>query len=200
MTAQIHDTVAMAGESFSLVAVDGGPLPSPMDFAMFPRPLHTACWRGFHCTYLVDDDGYLALDSMTVGRCDDGWVPVNGTEPVGDESEKRYEGIGLRIRFNGRLQVASGFIGSMYDHMGFHPSECFEVLLELEFSDGRLVRMTDLSEENAELRESGREGEVGRNLAAWIARRFSLDPSLKGVELRRPGARNPGDDAGVEEP
>jgi hypothetical protein len=184
LTAQIHDTLLLDGQEFNIVAQAGGPLPGPLDFGMHPRELHTACWRGFYCGYALDGDGFLLLDSMTVGVCPEGWKPVNGVEPSGDEDyQKDYSGIGLRTGFTGKLQAADGFMPERYVHMGFHPSDCFVRLLELSLQAGRVLAVEDLSRENDALRKAGREESRG-DLMGWIRDRFSLDIDKKGV--RRP--------------
>lgn len=185
MTAQIHDRVSIHDRELEIVTIDGEPLPSPMDFEMFPRPLHTACWRGYHSSYLIDDEGYLVLDGMVVGSCDGGWKPVNGKNPAVEKDSFRaeYTEIGLRAAFTGRLQAAADFIDSEYVHMGFHPASAYETVLELELKDGKIKSVLDLSGENRERRSSNNRIE-GANLMDWIRKRFSLDPSVKGVRRK----------------
>ncbi|MBD3278300.1 MAG: hypothetical protein GF388_08375 [Candidatus Aegiribacteria sp.] len=185
MTAQIHDRILFHDRELEIVTIDGGPLPSPMDFGMFPRPLHTACWRGYHNRYRMDEEGFLVLESMVVGNCENGWKTVNGKKPSVDEGTSRaeYTEIGFRTSFTGRLQAAADFIDSKYVHMGFHPASAYETVLELEVEDGKLVSVQDLSCENRKQRTS--DGPIkGADLMDWIKKRFSMDPSIKGVRRK----------------
>ncbi len=177
MTAQIHDKLTLDGRDFDLVALEGDDLPSPMDFGMYPRPLNTACWRGYHCAFLVDAAGYLVLDKMTVGSCREGYLPVNGVLPP--EETGIYDSIGIRTTFTGKLQVGGEFLPERYIHMGFHPASAYQVILQLTLEEGRVISVEDLSVRNEAHRDDDRR--TRGDLMGWIRDRFALDLRSKGV-------------------
>ena len=138
MTGQIHDTVIYRGEKYSLVEDSGG-LPTPFDYGLIPGQMHTACWRGFYLTYIILDVR-LVLDQLTIRTFDNNYPPVNGIQPVEDNSNKVYQGLNLTLPYTGKLVIAKDFMQEKYIHMGFQPASSFRTVLELTFENGICIR------------------------------------------------------------
>lgn len=154
MTAQISDTVWLDGESFRLVGQPGYGLLSPHDFGMAPGMIDTGCYRGYYCSYRVEDDKLLLVE-MTVGRVEGGWLPIDGHMPGRQSNgEATYEELDVQVRFTGEIRIATDFIQELYIHMGYQDETSFQKLIVLEFEEGVLVRKEDCSAMNARHRGS----------------------------------------------
>ena len=64
MTAQIHDSCAYHGQTYSITGVNGRGLFDPADHHIEPEPHSTACWRGYHCDYVVEDERLIGIVSI----------------------------------------------------------------------------------------------------------------------------------------
>ena len=189
MTSQIPDSVRYEGVEYEIVGIAGDGLFHPFDHGLAPVPLHTACWRGFICTYEVADCALL-LRHLVVGvdRTQDrrpiGEVtpPIDGVVADFDDREHvvHYKGMHLPVPFTGGLLLGEGFISDLYVHMGFHPAWKYERVVELVVEDGAVVSASDRSAAMAKLRAEITAGDrpdpdAGRDLPEWIARTFTLD-------------------------
>jgi hypothetical protein len=159
VTAQISDRVDCQGEAYALVRASGEGLFDPAAYGLQPVMLHTACWRGFLCTYQVGEDGWLRLRQLTIRLEDEpmqaaarGELTLLGRQPtVGGELV--FEDLG-EVAFTGGLLLGADFVQELYVHMGFHPAWKYGRLRELVFEAGRLQEDLDHSAAAAELRES----------------------------------------------
>ena len=50
MTSQIPDMVDIERRRYGLAGVNGATLWYPHVVGVAPKPIHTACWRGYICT------------------------------------------------------------------------------------------------------------------------------------------------------
>ena len=167
MTAQAMDRVRWRDRTWALVGIDGTGLFDPGAFGIVPRMLHTAAWRGYICTYGVEDDR-LRLEGLEIGfdqeterRAAAGDPPViGGATPIrqGTGYVWHYDGANLPIAFRGGLRLGDGFIRELYVHMGFAPAWKFEEVHELRFEAGCLVTATDQSAEIRRQRELAAKG------------------------------------------
>jgi hypothetical protein len=192
MTGQIPDTINLGGTTYSITAVDGEGLFKPDEHGLQPRVLSTACWRGFVCSYAVQDDRLL-LDTLEIGlEPDHPRVSLHGKTPRMAGRRQHHPGaaiyrrLAMPISFTGRLLLADEL--DLYTHMGFQPAWHYEKVVELVVADGRVVRQADRSAQAATLRRRLRddmteldhprrlldpqpsEGE----LEGWVADTFSL--------------------------
>jgi hypothetical protein len=188
MTAQAPDVVRYAGRDYELAGVRGTGLFDPRDHGVEFVATTTANWRGHVPVYVVRDER-LVLDALRdVGLPDvDPGEPlgedlprINGVAPVWGEWSLEYRDLDLPLAFTGGLLLASGFLAELYVHMGFAPAWKFEVVHELVFEDGRLVRAHDRSAQVARVREEILRGQRddpddAANTIEWIARTFELD-------------------------
>jgi hypothetical protein len=63
MTAQISDSVTYQGKGYAIAGKNGTGLFDPAAHGLKPVGRCSACWRGFVCSYLVED-WKLWLDSL----------------------------------------------------------------------------------------------------------------------------------------
>lgn len=155
MTAQVSDRVRYRGEDHALAGHAGRGLFDPAAHGLKPVMASTACWRGFQCTYLVEDGGPLLLDRLDV-RTVEPAPPVEGVAPQAVDDimfSARYEGLNLPIQFTGGLVLGRDFLRELYVHAGFHPAWKYREVHELIFRDGVLVTADDRSDAVAEFRE-----------------------------------------------
>lgn len=171
MTAQIPDRIVFEGSTLSITAICGGALFDPESIGIKPVPTNTACWRGFHCVYSVEEDR-IWLSKLTIGiRQSDvklGKVLIFGKIPEpssGRELIRHEKEIGIypidydvdnireHIKFSGGILAGTDFIQELYVHMGFHPAYKFNHVVELIFQDGKLLHSHDRSDQARLIRE-----------------------------------------------
>jgi hypothetical protein len=177
MTAQISDTFYYRKKPRALAGINGSGLFDPAQHGIKPVMISTACWRGYYCTYEVEDGGlFLTEVHLGLGR-EDAAARGEGPKLFG-RIPRRYTVLGHRqnvrtgevttswesgefkvddirepVPFTGGLLLGDDFIHEMYVHMGFHPAYKFRVVYELVFDGGRLVEEHDRSAQIAEFRE-----------------------------------------------
>ena len=182
MTAQISDSVKFEGRTYTLAGVNGTGLFEPEALGLHAVPMHTACWRGFYCTYAVRDR-QLELEELRIHLEPPERTIILGAAPkkASDHGDAEYEDMRAPIAFTGGLLIGDGFIREMYVHMGFHPAYKYRVVHELIFERGRLASATDQSALMAKIRESlqGKPLQPGagvsdEELEKWIEGTFSL--------------------------
>jgi hypothetical protein len=188
MTAQIPDMVRYEGTDWSLAGIDGTGLFDPTAHDLQPVMLHTACWRGYVCTYAVED-ARLRLAHLTIGleggerALDAGgrWtrLPALRREWSGQGVAWEMDFEGLDIAFTGSLLLGDGFIRELYVHMGFHPAWKYERVVRLALRDGVVTDAVDESGAYARLREQRRRAPLGPGpeadrgrVARWVGETF----------------------------
>ncbi len=177
MTAQQPDRAFYAGQEYSIIGTSGEGLVVPQQFGLKPVALTTACWRGFVCTYRVDED--LVLQELEV-HTETGDVPrINGVVPRVEVPYIFYENLDLPVELTGQLRLASGFISEFYVHMGFQKASAFETVIDMTFDSGKLTEMQDRSAEVEALRGQFKEGYDEMEIMKRIEEAFSMDMDLK---------------------
>ncbi|MEV4415968.1 hypothetical protein [Catellatospora sp. NPDC049609] len=183
MTGQIADEVRHTGVDYQVVAVAGTGLFDPADHGLTPEPLSTACWRGFHCGYVIKADRLL-LDEVTIG------LPAEQRKTVlfgrssktgrgAHRSAPTYRKLAAPMPFTGRLLLGDEYVRVAHLHMGFLPAWSYVQVVELTFDGGLLAATRDRSAEAARVRELigaelARPG-AGERIEDWVHRTFSLD-------------------------
>jgi hypothetical protein len=179
MTAQISDTIRYRKKPRALAGINGAGLFNPAQHGIKSAAISTACWRGYFCTYDVED-GALFLTEVHLGLGqEDAAAAARGEGPkLFGKIPRRYTKHGHRhdlrtgevttswessdfkvddlrepVPFTGGLLLGDDFIREMYVHMGFHPAYKFRNVHELVFDSGRLVEEHDRSAQIAEFRE-----------------------------------------------
>jgi hypothetical protein len=149
MTAQIHDKVLFDGKEYELTGCTGGSVPEPSDFGITPVAIHTACWRGFHLLYEVREH-YLFLQEMTVMPEGEEIPQINGIVPeIVEGAPYTWQNLELFVTFTGNMTLSREFDQSKYIHMGFQAPSAYGVSMELQFLNGKLVEITDVSEKGS---------------------------------------------------
>jgi hypothetical protein len=162
MTGQEPDSLTYKKYKYDIINSKGDGLFIPEDYGVEPVPHSTSCWRGFIADYTIKQSK-LYLQKLKVASyypaslCGhNGYNKLNGVYPRAhsDDSHEVYTGLDLPIDFDGWLQVARDFIPDMYVHMGFQLPEAFNTVLQMEFEDGYLKNVYDVSEKVKEKREN----------------------------------------------
>ncbi len=152
MTGQIHDKVCYTTTEYNLVGQNGAGLFEPSVYQLFPQMLHTACWRGYICSYAVEQLDLL-LTGLTIRTLDGQYPPLSGISPIeAGYGAMRYLGLHLPLAFHGNLLLGAEFIHEKYVHMGFQAPQAYRQVVELTFLAGKLVSAQDRSAEFAKLR------------------------------------------------
>ncbi|MCK5390176.1 MAG: hypothetical protein KAJ36_06785 [Candidatus Thorarchaeota archaeon] len=187
MTGQITNKFKYEGETYELVAYHGESLYAAEDFGITPQMASTACWRGYQ-TFYDCVDGELILDSLHV-RTEDK-IAINGVVPRKNEELAEdswaffntiYENLSLKTKFTGSILLGKDFIREMYVHMGFQSPESFKTVIDIEVSDGNIIKITDVSARMEERRKHGLEKPSSpptyedKDVGDWIKDRFSQD-------------------------
>ena len=178
MTAQISDSVCYKGDWYALAGIRprrGGPPFDPSLYDLRVRPITTACWRGYVCSYEVNDDR-LELVSVDLGVSDPPAELFGAPVSQGAFGSARYEPIRVPQPFDGGLLIASEFLPDLYAHMGPHPAWKYKHVFELIFADGHLAEALDHSLD-AVARRAAEGALPGR---PWWRRRGSDDPRRLG--------------------
>ena len=148
MTAQIPDFVWLEGHRYRLSAVSGHGLFDPSEMNLRPTATSTANYRGFHCTYVIDESR-LKLDTVYIGLAEPmelfGRQPERGGVTEFAPNSWAFRDLGRPINFTGGLLVGEGLPDRPSRHIGATPPWAYSTLLELELDTGHLTAMTDHS-------------------------------------------------------
>lgn len=178
MTAQTTDTVLYRGEDYDLIGLIAAEPITPQGFGMTPAMISTACYRGYFCTYAIEDDR-LFLVEMTLRERDGRYLPIGGIQPVADAREATcsYKDLRIPVDYTGSLRLASGFVRECYIHMGYQKASAFETVLDFSLDAGRIVRVHDRSAEAARKRGAFKK-HFEENVARGIQESFDLDMDI----------------------
>ena len=187
MTGQITNRFKYEGEFYELVAYHGESLYTAEDFGIIPQMASTACWRGYQ-TFYDCVDGELILDSLHV-RTEDK-IAINGVVPIKNEELDEdswtffntiYENLSLKTKFTGSILLGKDFIREMYVHMGFQSPESFKTVIDIEVSNGDIIKITNMSARMEERRRLGLEKPSSpsthedKDVGDWVKDRFSQE-------------------------
>jgi hypothetical protein len=153
MTAQMHDSILLEDQKFSIVGVNGTDLFQPAAFQMNPYMTVTSCWRGFVCEYKIESNK-LFLNTLQINV--DGQAPrINGANPLVSKGmlNNVYNHLNLPMDFTGEILAGDQFIRELYMHMGFQPAWKFEIVHQLMISHGTVLDTKDISPEMRRVRE-----------------------------------------------
>jgi hypothetical protein len=153
MTAQMHDSILLNDQKFSIVGVNGRELFNPVGFGLRPFSTATSCWRGYMCEYKTDFD-QLLLNTLQVNHEQQG-PAIQGVAPSFGKGmfNNVYNHLSLPIDFSGEILAGEKFIRELYVHMGFQPAWKYETVYELVVSHGVILETKDVSKPMAGLRQ-----------------------------------------------
>ena len=188
MTAQISDSFIFNGEDFSLTGFTDKIPFYPGDYAITPKGVSSACWRGFYRIFsIVNNELVLKKFNVNDANIENNisGPKINGVKPNLNTKgrsffNKSYENIDLKIAYTGSILIGKGFIRDLYVHMGFHPAWKFKKVFELTFDKGNLIETIDLSEKMVEVRKEVEKKKTIKNneievneIAKWIKESFN---------------------------
>ncbi len=146
MTDQIPDSILLRGTEHLIVRGSGEGAFDPFAYDLCPGfGMNTGCRRGFVCTYALKADE-LVLAELDIDLDDEIPPPLGGVQPVEGRIGWLYSNPNIRVPYSGTMLVGSGFEPGKYAGNGaFDRPYCFNILTELSFEKGRLVREEDRS-------------------------------------------------------
>ena len=112
MTAQISDKVLYQQKSCAIAGINGSGLFEPLQYAIKPVAVSTACWRGYYCTYEVADKS-LFLIQINIGLSKEDQFKAEQTDSLKlfgkiPARYNRYEHLAHRIDFKLKLENHKG--------------------------------------------------------------------------------------------
>jgi hypothetical protein len=147
MTGQIEDTLQYNEETYSIIAFSN-PLFDPSIYGFDPVSMHTACYRGYHCWFVIDE-GTLILENLNIQDRNNQYPEINGVSSVEHPPYEiycwRYEGLENAINFTGHVRLGKDIIQDLYVHMGVQSATSFKSVFEIEFLDGKVRSVVDRS-------------------------------------------------------
>jgi len=180
MTAQIEDTIRYKGEDWTLVASTSGFRFDPHEYGLRPLGLCTACWDGYY------EEFSIVRKKLKLRRL---WICLeNYPSLLGVEAKERSDDfifdhcydLNLKIDFTGKMMLGKGFLYDYYAHMGYQQPWSYLELYELEFRDGVLIDVTDLSHCASAMRTDLRKDsdllkEVHPDISSFVDNSFARD-------------------------
>lgn len=153
MAAQIHDSILLQDQKFSIVGVNGNGLFGLADYNLHPLPSITSCWRGYVCGYKTVANRFI-LHTLQINLEQQGPL-INGVEPFFARAtfNNTYNDLNMPMDFSGEILAGDKFIRELYVHMGFHPAWKYETVYELVISHGDVLDIKDVSKQMAQLRQ-----------------------------------------------
>jgi hypothetical protein len=164
MTTQILDEFEYKNKCYSLVSADGDSLFSPEQFGIEPVSWHTACYRGYFCTYKLQHNK-LCLKTFDISLTEPSsgetkivkkvFAPkIEGCMPIKlSKDTYRYVNINLPINFTGFLLLGGDWMGMPRRVLEYlHRDLAYRDVYKLIFQSGVLVESNNISTEVAEKR------------------------------------------------
>ena len=158
MTVQMSDSIQWNDKSYKVTNKDPHPIFSPQSIGVTPVPFATCCWAGYVGHYAIKEDE-LFLKSMSIGLENHNSPPViNGIAPndLGDCEfyfGHHYENIWLPLNYSGKLILGNDWVGNLgRGHHGYAQDVEFEEVQSCIFEQGKLINVTDLSDQCAKER------------------------------------------------
>lgn len=186
MTAQIGDKFIYKGDNYSIVAISNPIQFNPLDYGIKPIACCTACWNGYWCDYQISAKG-IVLKNLYINAEDDYYPEINNVNPQKEGKESFeymghhiYRNLNIFMEYTGKILIGKGFINKYYIHMGYQRAWAYEVLEELVFDNGKLVKTVDHSEMAKKLRkeienEAGEMKKESYNIPLFVDKSFSLE-------------------------
>lgn len=187
MTAQIGDKFIFRGDDYSIVAISNPIQFDPKDYGLKPTPRSSACWKGYWCDYHISENGIM-LKNLYVYSEDNCYPEINGIKPEAKEGKKKFQYMGhylykdldMFMDYTGKILVGKGFMRDYYIHMGYQRAWAYEVLEELVFESGKLVRVIQHSEMAKKLRDEvdkdiNKGKKIYKDIPRFVEKSFSLE-------------------------
>ena len=175
MTAQIGDIYKYRQKDYRVVKLSGKHLFEPKNYGLETHPSMTACYRGFWCEFLFENDE-LFLNNLYLFNKDGFYPPLNGVDVSPQEfieherfpnnpkkrevvtlpahfGHRLYKEVHLPINYHGRILIGRNPKFTYYiDGLWDNPWQ-YSDLQEFVFVDGMLVDIIDQSETARDVRK-----------------------------------------------
>jgi hypothetical protein len=166
MTAQREDTIVWKKKHYVLLSIFT-PAPGnetkgtttapfhPLEYSMIPVMMNTGCYRGYFCTYNVLRNK-LYVDTVDLRTKDKKRPQINSVKPTSTDGgyTKQFNKLGLALPYTGKLRIARDLIANRFRNMGFQETTSYRSIIDLDFKDGQLVDIDDLSRVVSVLRDA----------------------------------------------
>lgn len=163
MTAQTHETISYNGELYAINLINGAKLFSLKDFeftGFSHLDFSTACYRGYVCSYSVNDSQVLCLDSILVhGHLENGGIARisirNGAELAAQVDHlsvlTKFSNLSEKMKFTGSMIIGKGIVDYNKRSIFNNFWNCHKIY-ELVFKNGDLCFANELSSQALTLR------------------------------------------------
>ena len=188
MTAQFEDTIIYNQERYSITAETDSIDFDPWEYGLEPESICTACWSGYWCEYKITDSE-LYLHKLYIHNKGNEYPKLNGKRVkmfprfMRSLFHRVYKPK-IHMQYTGKILLGKDFIDEYYIHMGFQRPYSYRTLIELVFSEGRLIECIDHSQAAERIRESidtsKRNWEMGDDSTVkFVSEAFSRDYKTK---------------------
>lgn len=151
MPAQVQDSIIYVDDSFSIISsTDKIPF-HPDDYHMPTAPITSLCLRGYNCEYEIQG-GLLYLNDLMICTRNGKYPPLNGVSPKFNDFGSLYKKIGLPVLYTGKILAGTNLISKFFANMGTQRYYAYRKVIEFSFENGKLVRITDQSEQAEQVR------------------------------------------------
>ncbi len=127
------------------------------------------------------------LQNLYINSENDYYPKINNVSPERENKKSfqymghhLYKNLNIFMEYTGKILIGKGFIKKYYIHMGYQRAWAYEVLDELIFDKGELIKTVDHSEMAKRLRlelENKAEeiSKAGDNISLFVKESFSLE-------------------------
>lgn len=127
------------------------------------------------------------LQNLYINSENDYYPKINNVSPERENKKSfqymghhLYKNLNIFMEYTGKILIGKGFIKKYYIHMGYQRAWAYEVLDELIFDKGELIKTVDHSEMAKKLRlelENKAEeiSKTGDNISLFVKESFSLE-------------------------
>ena len=127
------------------------------------------------------------LQNLHINSENDYYPKINNVSPERENKKSfqymghhLYKNLNIFIEYTGKILIGKGFIKKYYIHMGYQRAWAYEVLEELIFDKGELIKTVDHSEMAKKLRlelenKTKEVQKTSDNIQLFVERSFSLE-------------------------
>lgn len=128
---------------------------NPLDYGIKPQECNTACWDGYWCDYQVSNERMM-LKNLFINSENDYYPEINNVSAKADFKRTwghhLYENLNIFMEYTGEILIGKDFLDNYFLHTYGPEPWAYEVLEELIFDKGKLVKAVDYSEIAKKLR------------------------------------------------
>jgi hypothetical protein len=150
MTIQINDSVFHRRIRHALIDWQPDNLFNPKDYGLEPLFMGTSCYRGYFCSYEIKESR-LVLTSLTM-RPKDPRNLFNVVPIKTKDNNWQYHDLNHLLPFSGILVVQANYLRDLYLRLTLQVNWKHHKVSQLEFENGKLRSVVDVSKEMAEYR------------------------------------------------